>query len=66
MISYHKDYWDHPREINSASEKSPTPEFSTAVRALDRLSEKVRRFYQSGDFEEVVLNAHQILSLIHI
>jgi hypothetical protein len=66
MSGYDKDYWDYPREINSATEKSPTPEFGTAVRALDRLSEKVRRFYQSGDFEEVVLNAHQIKELYQL
>ncbi|MGZ7188576.1 MAG: PH domain-containing protein [Halobacteriota archaeon] len=66
MIGYDKDYWDHPREINGATEKSPTLEFSTAVRTLDRLSEKVRRFYQSGDFEEVVLNAHQIKELYQL
>jgi membrane protein YdbS with pleckstrin-like domain len=66
MSGYDKDYWDYPREINGATEKSLTPEFGTAVRALDRLSEKVRRFYQSGDFEEVVLNAHQIKELYQL
>jgi len=66
MSGYGSDYWDYPREINGAIGKSPTLEFATAVRALDRLSEKVRRFYQSGDFEEVVLNAHQIKELYQL
>ncbi len=66
MSGYSRDYWDYPREINGANGESPTLEFATAVRALDRLSEKVRRFYQSGDFEEVVLNAHQIKELYQL
>jgi membrane protein YdbS with pleckstrin-like domain len=63
MSSNIRDYWDYPREINGTTEKSPTSEFAVAVRDLDRLSDKVQRFYQSGDFEEVVLNAHQIKEL---
>jgi membrane protein YdbS with pleckstrin-like domain len=63
MSSNFRDYWDYPHEINGTTEKSPTTEFAVAVRALDRLSDKAQRFYQSGDFEEVVLNAHQIKEL---
>jgi membrane protein YdbS with pleckstrin-like domain len=66
MSGYDRDYWDHEGEINDATGKSTTLEFATAVSALDRLSEKVRRFYQSGDFEEVVLNAHQIKELYQL
>jgi membrane protein YdbS with pleckstrin-like domain len=61
MMGYDRDHWEYPRERNSATERSSsTPEFSTAVRALERYIEKARRFYQSGDFEEVILNAHRI------
>jgi hypothetical protein len=67
MSDYGRDYWEYPRERNGATElSSSTPEFATAVRALDRLIEKARRFYQSGDFEEVVLNAHQIKELYRL
>jgi len=66
MSGYGRDDWDYPREINGATGKSPTLEFASAVRALGRLSEKVRRFYQSGDFEEVVLNAHKIKELYQL
>ncbi|MEI7826499.1 MAG: PH domain-containing protein [Euryarchaeota archaeon] len=61
------DYWEYPHERNGATElSSSTPEFATAVRALDRLVGKTRRFYQSGDFEEVVLNARQIKELYQL
>ncbi len=66
MSSYNSDYWDYQREINGGTGKLPTPEFATAVRALDRLSAKVRRFYQSGDFEEVILNAYKIKELYQL
>ena len=67
MSGYGRDYWEYPRERNGATElSSSTPEFVTAVRELDRLIEKARRFYQSGDFEEVVLNAHQIKELYRL
>jgi hypothetical protein len=45
---------------------APVPAFSVAVRTLDRLIEKARRFYQSGDFEEVILNAHLIKELFEL
>jgi membrane protein YdbS with pleckstrin-like domain len=63
MSGYNIDYWDYPNEINGATSKLPAQEFATAVRDLDRLSEKVRRFYQTGDFEEVILNVRQIKEL---
>lgn len=66
MSSNIRDYWDYPHEINETTGKSPTTEFAVAVRTLDRLSDKVQRFYQSGDFEEVVLNAHQIKELYQL
>ncbi|MGZ4853276.1 MAG: PH domain-containing protein [Halobacteriota archaeon] len=67
MSGYGRDYWEYPRDRNGATEiSSSTPEFATAVRDLDRLIEKARRFYQSGDFEEVVLNAHQIKELYQL
>ena len=66
MSGYRADYWDHSREVNSGTGESSTREFSAAVRALDRLSAKVRRFYQSGDFEEVVLNAYKIKELYQL
>jgi membrane protein YdbS with pleckstrin-like domain len=66
MSGYGADYWDQLREINGGTEKSSISEFSAAVRALDRLSAKVRRFYQSGDFEEVILNAYKIKELYQL
>jgi len=66
MSGYNVDYWDNQNEINGATGKFPTPKFATAVHDLDRLTEKVRRFYQTGDFEEVVLKAHQIKELYQL
>jgi membrane protein YdbS with pleckstrin-like domain len=67
MSGYGRDYWEDPRERNGVTALSPsTPEFATAVRALDQLIEKARRFYQSGDFEEVILNARQIKELYQL
>ena len=66
MSSDIRDLWDYPYYINGTTGKSPTIEFTVAIHALDRLSEKVQRFYQSGDFEEVVLNAHQIKQLYQL
>jgi membrane protein YdbS with pleckstrin-like domain len=66
MSGYGRDYWEYSHERNGTTVSSSTPEFATAVRALDRLIEKARRFYQSGDFEEVVLNARQIKELYQL
>jgi membrane protein YdbS with pleckstrin-like domain len=67
MSGYGRDYWDYQQERNDVVEtSSSTLEFDTAVRALDRLIEKARRFYQSRDYEEVVLNAHQIKELYQL
>jgi membrane protein YdbS with pleckstrin-like domain len=61
------DYQDYPFRRKSSEELSESaPGFPVAVRALDRLIEKARRFYQSGDFEEVVLNAHLIKELFEL
>jgi len=66
MIGYSTDHWEHPRSENSESYGSSATEFATAVRTLDLLIEKVRRFYQSGDYEEVILNAHRIKELYQL
>lgn len=61
------DYQDLPLKRSRTGELSASvPEFLIAVRALDRLIEKARRFYRSGDFEEVVLNAHLIKELFEL
>ncbi|MGZ4863299.1 MAG: PH domain-containing protein [Halobacteriota archaeon] len=66
MSSNIRDDWDYPQETKGITERSPASEFAVAVNTLDRLSDKVQRFYQSGDFEEVVLNAHQIKELYQL
>ena len=67
MLGYSTDHWEHPRAENRDSYgSSSTTEFATAVRTLDRLIEKARRFYQSGDYEEVILNAHRIKELYQL
>jgi membrane protein YdbS with pleckstrin-like domain len=66
MRGYSIDYWDYPRKTNGATGELPAQEFATAVHDLDRLSEKVRRFYQTGDFEEVILNVRQIKELYQL
>ncbi|MGB7900822.1 MAG: hypothetical protein WCG09_00005, partial [Halobacteriota archaeon] len=64
MVGYSTDHWEHPRAENRDSYgSSSTTDFATAARTLDRLIEKARRFYQSGDYEEVILNAHRIKEL---
>jgi hypothetical protein len=58
---------DFPFARNRPDELSASvPAFPVAVRTLDRLIEKARRFYQSGDFEEVILNAHLIKELFEL
>ena len=67
MVGYSTDHWEHPRAENRDSYGSPsTTDFATAARTLDRLIEKARRFYQSGDYEEVILNAHRIKELYQL
>lgn len=67
MLGDSTDHWEHPRAENRDSYgSSSTTEFATAVRTLDRLIEKARRFYQSGDYEEVILNAHRIKELYQL
>jgi len=67
MLGYSTDNWGHPRAENRDSYgSSSTTEFATAVRTLDLLIEKARRFYQSGDYEEVILNAHRIKELYQL
>ena len=67
MLGYSTDDWEHPRTENRDSYgSSSTAEFATTVRTLDRLIEKARRFYQSDDYEEVILNAHRIKELYQL
>ena len=67
MVGYSTDHWEHPRAENRDSYgSSSTTDFATAARTLDRLIEKARRFYQSGDYEEVILNAHRIKELYQL
>ena len=67
MVGYSTDHWDHQRTENRDSYGPPsTTDFATAARTLDRLIEKARRFYQSGDYEEVILNAHRIKELYQL
>jgi membrane protein YdbS with pleckstrin-like domain len=67
MLGYSADHWEHQRTENRDSYGSPsTTDFATAARTLDRLIEKARRFYQSGDYEEVILNAHRIKELYQL
>ena len=67
MLGYSTDHWEHQRADDRDSDSSPpTTEFAMAARALDRLIEKARRFYQSGDYEEVILNAHRIKELYQL
>ena len=67
MLGYSTDHWEHPRGENRDSySSSSTTELAKAVRTLDRLMEKARRFYQSGDYEEVILNAHGIKELYQL
>jgi membrane protein YdbS with pleckstrin-like domain len=61
------DHWEYPRAEDRDSYSAPsTTEFAAAVLAVDRLIEKARRFYQSGDYEEVILNAHRIKELYQL
>jgi len=67
MLSYGTDHWEHPpAEKRDSYSSSSTAKLATAVRTLDRLTEKARRFYQSGDYEEVILNAHGIRELYRL
>jgi membrane protein YdbS with pleckstrin-like domain len=67
MLGYSTDHWEHQRTENRDSYGPPsTTDFATAARTLDRLIEKARRFYQSGDYEEVILNAHRIKEVYQI
>jgi membrane protein YdbS with pleckstrin-like domain len=67
MLGYSTDHWEHQRTENRDSYGPPsTTDFATAARTLDRLIEKARRFYQSGDYEEVILNAHRIKELYQL
>jgi membrane protein YdbS with pleckstrin-like domain len=67
MLGYSTDHWEHQRTENRDSYgPSSTTDFATAARTLDRLIEKARRFYQSGDYEEVILNAHRIKELYQL
>jgi membrane protein YdbS with pleckstrin-like domain len=61
------NYQDFPFMSQRSDELSASaPAFPIAVRTLDRLIEKARRFYQSGDFEEVILNAHLMKELFEL
>jgi len=61
------DHWEYPRAEDRDSYSTPsTTEFAAAALAVDRLIEKARRFYQSGDYEEVILNAHRIKELYQL
>jgi membrane protein YdbS with pleckstrin-like domain len=67
MLGYSTDHWEHPHaEDRDSYSSSSTTDFAVAARALDRLIEKARRFYQSGDYEEVILNAHRIKELYQL
>ena len=67
MVGYSTDHWEHPRAENRDSYGPlSTTDFASAARTLDRLIEKARRFYQSGDYEEVILNAHRIKELYQL
>jgi len=67
MLGYSTDHWEHQRTENRDSYDSlSTTDFASAARTLDRLIEKARRFYQSGDYEEVILNAHRIKELYQL
>jgi len=67
MLGYGTDHWEHQRAENRDNySSSSTIELATAARTLDRLMEKARRFYQSGDYEEVILNARQIKELYQL
>jgi membrane protein YdbS with pleckstrin-like domain len=66
MVGYSTNHWERPGDEDIESYDSLSTEFATAATALDRLIEKARRFYQSGDYEEVVLNAHLIKELYRL
>jgi len=59
------DHWEYPRaeDRDSYSINLQQLNLRRLLWQVDRLIEKARRFYQSGDYEEVILNAHRIKEL---
>ena len=67
MPEHNRDRWDTLSNNSRGGDRDLTQrDFTSALRYLERFSEKVKRFYQSGDFEEVILNAHRIKEIYQL
>ncbi|HYA33805.1 MAG TPA: PH domain-containing protein [Candidatus Bathyarchaeia archaeon] len=66
MTRYGIDPWEHNNGENKDNYSLRTTELAKAVEVSDQLIEKVRRFFQSGDYDEVILSAHRIQLLYRL
>jgi len=67
MTEYEGDRWSNLFNNRSGNDRDLAQrDFIGALRDLERFSDKVRRFYQSGDFDEVILNVHRIREIYQL